>query len=54
VEDRQRAVEQFRRGTLKAADFVQNVAPARDAAAAYAALRDDKNNNFSLVFDWEA
>lgn len=54
VEDRQRAVEQFRRGVLKAADFVQTIAPVRDAPAAYAALRDDKHSNFSLVFDWEA
>ncbi len=52
VEDRQMAVEQYRRGTLKAADFVQTVAAVADAPAAYAALRDDKNNNFSLVFDW--
>jgi 2-desacetyl-2-hydroxyethyl bacteriochlorophyllide A dehydrogenase len=54
VEDRQMAVEQYRRGTLKAADFVQTVAAVADAPAAYAALRDDKNNNFSLVFDWES
>lgn len=53
VEDRQRAVEQFRRGTLKAVDFAQAVAAVADAPAAYAGLRDDKNNNFSLVFDWE-
>jgi 2-desacetyl-2-hydroxyethyl bacteriochlorophyllide A dehydrogenase len=53
VEDRQQAVEQFRRGTLKASDFVQTVAAAGDAAAAYAALRDNKNSNFSLAFDWE-
>lgn len=52
VEDRQRAVEHFRLGVLKAADFVQRVAPMRDAPAAYAALRDDKNNSFSLAFDW--
>jgi 2-desacetyl-2-hydroxyethyl bacteriochlorophyllide A dehydrogenase len=53
VEDRQQAVEQFRRGTLKAADFVQTVSSVADAPTAYAALRDDKNNNFSLVFDWQ-
>ncbi len=52
VEDRQMAVEQFRRGTLKASDFVQKIAAADEAPAAYAALRDDKNSNFSLVFDW--
>ena len=54
VEDRQAAVEQYRRGTLKAADFVQTVAAVSDAPAAYAALRDDKNSNFSLAFAWEA
>jgi threonine dehydrogenase-like Zn-dependent dehydrogenase len=53
VEDRQMAVEQYRRGTLKAADFVQTISAVSDAPTAYAALRDDKNNNFSLVFDWE-
>jgi len=52
VEDRQKSVEQFRRGTLKATDFVQNAVPFTAAPAAYAALRDDKNRNFSLVFDW--
>ncbi|MDD5707748.1 MAG: zinc-binding alcohol dehydrogenase [Kiritimatiellae bacterium] len=52
VEDRQMAIEQLRRGTLKAADFVQNVRPFTEAPAAYAALRDDKNRNFSLAFDW--
>lgn len=52
VEDRQKAVEQFRRGTLKAVDFVQQVVPVQEAPAAYAGLRDDKNNNFSLVLDW--
>lgn len=52
VEDRQRAVEQFRRGTLKAADFVQTVVPFAEAPKAYASLRDDKNSNFSLAFDW--
>ncbi len=52
VEDRQASVEQFRRGTLKAADFVQTVSAVADAPTAYAALRDDKSRNFSLVFDW--
>ncbi len=52
VEDRQMAVEQYRRGTLKSTDFVQNLAAVSDAPAAYVALRDDKNNNFSLAFDW--
>ncbi len=53
VEDRQMAVEQYRRGTLQAADFVQTIAAVDDAPTAYAALRDDKSNNFSLAFDWE-
>ncbi len=53
VEDRQMAIEQFRRRTIKAADFIQTIAPVADAPEAYAALRDDKNHNFSLVFDWE-
>lgn len=52
VEDRQRAVEHFRRGTLQATDFVQNRVAFTEAPAAYAGLRDDKNKNFSLVFDW--
>lgn len=52
VEDRQRSVEQFRRGTLKAADFVQKTVSFPDAPPAYLALRDDKNSNFSLVIDW--
>lgn len=54
VEDRQMAVEQYRRGTLKAADFVQTLAAVADAPAAYAALRDERNHNFSLAFDWQA
>ena len=52
VEDRQRSVEEIRRGTIKASDFVQNIVRYTDAAKAYVALRDDKNSNFSLVFDW--
>ncbi|HEY3330690.1 MAG TPA: zinc-binding dehydrogenase [Capsulimonadaceae bacterium] len=52
VEDRQKAVEQYRLGTLKAADFLQNVLPFTDAPTAYPALRDDKEANFSLAFDW--
>ena len=54
VEDRQKVVEAIRRGEIRASDFVQRVVPFSDAPAAYAALRDDKNNNFSLVFDWTA
>jgi len=52
VEDRQMAAEQFRRGVIKSADFVQTISSVADAPAAYAALRDDKKSNFSLVFDW--
>ena len=52
VEDRQRAIELIRRGQIKAADFVQQVVPFTDAPHAYAAVRDDKRQNFSLVFDW--
>jgi hypothetical protein len=52
VEDRQLAIEEFRRGTLRATDFAENIVPFTDAPAAYAALRDDKEKGFSLVFDW--
>jgi bacteriochlorophyllide a dehydrogenase len=52
VEDRQLAVEEFRRGALRAADFAENVVPFTGAPSAYAALRDDKEQGFSLVFDW--
>jgi threonine dehydrogenase-like Zn-dependent dehydrogenase len=52
IEDRQGAVEELRRGTIRASDYVQRIVPFTDAPEAYASLRDDKNNNFSLVFDW--
>lgn len=52
VEDRQRAIELIRRGHLKAASFIDKVVPYGDAPSAYRALRDDKDNQFSLVFDW--
>jgi 2-desacetyl-2-hydroxyethyl bacteriochlorophyllide A dehydrogenase len=52
VEDRQAAVEAIRRGAIRTSDFVQQAVPFTDAPQAYAALRDDKNNNFALVFDW--
>lgn len=54
VEDRQSVVEQLRRGILKAQDFVSHMVPFADAVKAYTALRDDKDKNFSLVFDWTA
>jgi len=52
VEDRQNAVEALRTGRIRAADFVQRIAPFTEAPDAYLSLRDDKNANFSLVFDW--
>lgn len=52
VEDRQRAVEALRRGAIKSAHFVDKPVAFSEAPAAYAALRDDKNRNFSLAFDW--
>ncbi|MEI6169259.1 MAG: zinc-binding dehydrogenase [bacterium] len=52
VEDRQRAVEAFRRGTLRAGDFIKKPVSFKEAPSAYAALRDDQKNNFSLAFDW--
>lgn len=52
VEDRQKAVEGIREGKIKASHFVQNVVSFTEAPQAYKALRDDKNSNFSLVFDW--
>lgn len=52
VEDRQKVVEQIRRGAIKSADFVQNVLPFQEAPAAYRSLREDKNRCFSVVFDW--
>lgn len=50
--DRQKAVRAIAEGQIKAADFIDRVAGVDDAPSAYAALRDDKNANFSLVFDW--
>jgi 2-desacetyl-2-hydroxyethyl bacteriochlorophyllide A dehydrogenase len=52
VEDRQKAIEAIRTGEISAADFVSKPVPATDAPQAYKTLRDDKNNSFSLVFDW--
>ena len=52
IEDRQTAIEALRTGRIRASDFVQRVAPFTDAPDAYQALRDDKNANFSLVYDW--
>jgi threonine dehydrogenase-like Zn-dependent dehydrogenase len=52
VEDRQKAIEAIRTGEISAADFISKPVPATDAPQAYKTLRDDKNNSFSLVFDW--
>jgi len=52
IEDRQKAVAAINRGNIASADFVDRVVPFREASEAYPALRDDKNKNFSLVFDW--
>ena len=52
VEDRQRAVEAFRRGTIQACHFAGKPVSYQESAAAYVALRDDKHSNFSLAFDW--
>jgi 2-desacetyl-2-hydroxyethyl bacteriochlorophyllide A dehydrogenase len=51
-EDRARSVENIRQGKIKSADFIDRIISYKEAPAAYAALRDDKNANFSLVFDW--
>jgi threonine dehydrogenase-like Zn-dependent dehydrogenase len=51
-EDRLRSVEGLRQGDIHAADFIDRIVSHKEAPAAYAALRDDKNANFSLVFDW--
>lgn len=53
-EDRLHAVEQLRTGRMRAADFVDRVAPYTDAPAVYAQLRDFKNDIFSAVFDWSS
>lgn len=54
VEDRQKVVELIRRGVLKANDFVGKIMTPDQAPAAYKALREDKNNHFSIVFDWRS
>lgn len=52
VEDRQGAIEALRTGRIRASDFLQRITTYDEAPEAYKALRDDKNANFSLVFDW--
>jgi 2-desacetyl-2-hydroxyethyl bacteriochlorophyllide A dehydrogenase len=51
-EDRLRSVEGLRQGEIRASDFIDRIVSYKEAPAAYIALRDDKNANFSLVFDW--
>lgn len=52
VEDRQAAIEALRCRSVPAEHLVQCVLPVAQAPAAYLALRDDRERNFSLVFDW--
>jgi threonine dehydrogenase-like Zn-dependent dehydrogenase len=52
VEDRQKAIGAIHRGEIRAADFVEKIAPFEDAPEAYRALRDGNGSTFSLVFDW--
>ncbi len=52
VEDRQRTVEAISRGQISASNFIDKPISYQQAPEAYKALRDDKNKNFSLVFDW--
>ena len=52
TDDRQAAVELHRRGGFVARHFIDRVVSYRDAAEAYAQLRDDKDSHFSLIFDW--
>ena len=51
-EDRQLSVEGIRQGKIKSADFIDRIVSYKEAPSAYVGLRDDKNANFSLVFDW--
>ncbi|MFH1858593.1 MAG: zinc-binding dehydrogenase [Candidatus Omnitrophota bacterium] len=52
LEDRQKAVRAISQGQIKAEDFIDRIASVDEAPDAYAALRDDKNSNYSLIFDW--
>lgn len=54
IEDRQRVVEQLRRGTIAWSDFVPPPVPVAQAPQAYLALRDDPHRNLALAFDWSA
>jgi 2-desacetyl-2-hydroxyethyl bacteriochlorophyllide A dehydrogenase len=50
IEDRQRTVEDLRRGHIKSADFLDLIAPVAEAPQAYRALANKER--FSVVFDW--
>lgn len=50
IEDRQRTIEDLRRGHIKSANFLDLVVPVDEAPAAYRALQNKER--FSIVFDW--
>jgi 2-desacetyl-2-hydroxyethyl bacteriochlorophyllide A dehydrogenase len=52
IRDRQKTAEAIRQGTLRASDYIDQVVPYQQAAEAYVNLRDNKDANFSLIFDW--
>jgi threonine dehydrogenase-like Zn-dependent dehydrogenase len=52
LEDRQLAMKGIWKGEIRSADFVDHVIPHTEAPTAYRAMRDDKNANFSIIFDW--
>ncbi len=54
MHDRMRAVEAIRRGGIRAEDFIRTIAGFTEAPEAYRRLRDDRANNFSLVFAWSS
>jgi bacteriochlorophyllide a dehydrogenase len=52
IEDRQNVVDAIWKGHIKTEQFIDKILPPAQAVAAYRGLRDDKENNFSVVFDW--
>ena len=54
ISDRVRVVELIRKGELSSAPFLDAIEPVANAPAAYARLRDQPDECFSLVFDWAA
>jgi len=54
IEDRNAAVEAFRKGVLKASAFIDHVLPTSEAQEAYDGLRTRPNDYFSVIFDWRA